>query len=143
MIDSIKDSTELEKRILNQQNLDSFSLSKKILVRIQEIIMSLATDETTDVIRKFEKMYIRVDSSVDTVISDGYKWNYRMALFQRINSMNYLFRVEARFETTGGLHKNMVYNYPLIGRRRYDLLQSDLLALIRNTRLTEYQNAKA
>ena len=62
MIDSVKDSTELEKRIQNHQNFDSFLLTKKMLVRLQEIIMSLTTDETTEVIRKFEKMYTRVDT---------------------------------------------------------------------------------
>ena len=62
MIDSVKDSTELEKRIQNHQNFDSFLLTKKMLVRLQEIIMSLTTDETTEVIRKFEKMYTTVDT---------------------------------------------------------------------------------
>ncbi len=143
MLDSVKDSTELEKRIQNHQNFDSFLLTKKILVRLQEIIMSLTTDETTEVIRKFEKMYTTVDTWTDIVLYKWCEWKYRMALFKQIDSERYLFRIETRVEISDGSHKNMVANYPLTGRKRYDIFRSDLHALIRNTRISEYETAKA
>lgn len=66
-----------------------------------------------------------------------------MALFKQIDSERYLFRIETRVEISDGSHKNMVANYPLTGRKRYDIFRSDLHALIRNTRISEYETAKA
>jgi hypothetical protein len=143
MLDSAKHNTELEKRILNQQNLGSFSLTKQVLIKIQEIIMSLATDETTDIIRKLGTSYVLVDSWTDFTIVDWNRWDYNIALFQLKDTQNYLLRVESKFIPKTGWYKNIFYTYQLTWRGRYDSFLKNLQWVERNARPSEQKSAKA
>ena len=143
MLDSAKHNTELEKRIQNQQNFDSFSLIKKILIKIQEIIMSLATDETTDIIRKLGTSYVLVHSLVDSTVVDWNIRNYNITLFQLKNTQNYLLRVETRFIPKTGWYKNNFYTYQLTWRSRYDSFLNNLHWISKIRSPSEQESAKA
>lgn len=143
MLHSEWGKTELEKRIQNQNNFDSFGLMKKLLIKLQEITLSIWTNETTEVIWEFDRLYTMIESWTDVVVWNDCRWDYRVALFQMKGSDNYLFRVEEKIIVKNGWNRYKNYNYPLIGRKRYDIFRSELASLIRSTRPSEYQSAKS